>query len=83
MFYNFFYQTLKFATMKKISTSLFLFAFSVIVFAGCSKQVKAPVNKAQATASSTQTTTTTQTTSQNQGGHTCGGDHTSSGGNGY
>jgi hypothetical protein len=83
MFFNLYYQNFKICTMKKISAQLFLFAFSIVVFAGCSKQVKAPVNKTQATASSTQTTTTTQTTNQNQGGHTCGGDHTSSGGNGY
>jgi hypothetical protein len=75
-------SNIKICTMKKISTQLFLLAFSVIVFAGCSKQVKAPVKKAQTT-SSMQPTTTTQTTNQNQGGHTCGGDHTSSGGNGY
>jgi hypothetical protein len=68
--------------MKKISAQVFLFAFSVIVFAGCSKQVKAPVNKVNTTAS-TQTTITTQTANQNQGGHTCGGDHTNSGGSGY
>jgi hypothetical protein len=61
--------------MKKISTQFLLAAFSFIVIAGCSKEVKAPVSKVQTMAASIQTSSGSQNTNQNQGGHTCGGNH--------
>jgi len=59
--------------MKKTFTPLFLFAFSLLAFASCKKDVKAPVSKVQTTTSATQTFTGTQTTCTHTGSGTASG----------
>lgn len=66
--------------MKKIFLRIMVYAFCFAFVAGCSKNVKAPVNKATAT---TNKTTSTQTQDQNTSGHTCGGSSTSNNGGHY
>ena len=56
--------------MKKTFTPLFLFAFSLLAFSSCKKDVKAPVSKVQTTTSATQTFTGTQTSTQTTCTHT-------------
>lgn len=69
--------------MKKISAHRFLFALCFIAFAGCAKEVKVPVNKANINTAALNTYTTTQPSAPAT--HNCGGggDHTSNSGGGY
>lgn len=68
--------------MKKTFTHSFLFAICFIAFAGCAKEVKTPVNKANINTAALNTYTATQPSTPPT--HSCGGgNHTSNSGGGY